>query len=250
MDLRPEIEQAMTILEGIYPHAKISEGTVLAWHYALNDVSPEGVKTALQRVLKEHKTGFFPTPQEFRDYLESENDTQAEVQWQIVLRNIRKYGANQSVAFPEDLRTGKTINSIGGWQYLCRLPVEELKWAKRDFLQAFKRWNVKDLVPEECVAIGAMPGKPQNAATNARAYLPGPEQPRVALPSPERLKDSASKSGRNDFARSFGDLIRKIQSAPQETNSITAEQEEAYLRIRKESAERWAKEIEKREGAA
>jgi hypothetical protein len=68
MKLRDSIKRTLEMMSSIYPHAKIDKTLVLTWHYALTDLSDEAIQGGLELVLREHTTGFLPTPQLFRKF--------------------------------------------------------------------------------------------------------------------------------------------------------------------------------------
>ena len=55
-------------LSAVYPNHPISSELVEDWVLAFNDKNMKQMINGLMRCLKEHDTGFFPSPAEFRKY--------------------------------------------------------------------------------------------------------------------------------------------------------------------------------------
>ena len=72
---KEELGVILKRLSAVYPNHPISSELVEDWILAFNDMNISQMTTGLVRCLKEHDSGFFPSPAEFRKFcLNSSNN--------------------------------------------------------------------------------------------------------------------------------------------------------------------------------
>ena len=97
---------------------------------------------ALERILEDapRSANRFPTVKEIVDRLRHPSGTleqEAEVVWGELVRCLERHGYYDSVEFPAEI--AEIIETLfGGWIRLSQMTWEELKWARRDFVSAYR----------------------------------------------------------------------------------------------------------------
>ena len=97
---------------------------------------------ALKRVLEDAPRGAnrFPTVKEIVDLLRHPSgplEQEAEIVWGELVRCLERHGHYDSVEFPVEI--AEIIETLfGGWIRLSQMTWEELKWARRDFVSAYR----------------------------------------------------------------------------------------------------------------
>ena len=105
------------------------------WVDALADLTVEQVERGIRCYMRDPTTKF-PTPAEIRRYAGVED--RAETAWDAVRRAIGSAGAFASVTFDDQL-VNAAVRAIGGWIDLCDTRPDEMKWRRRDFIEAYDR---------------------------------------------------------------------------------------------------------------
>jgi len=97
---------------------------------------------ALKKILEDapRSANRFPTVKEIVDRLRHPSGTleqEAEVVWGELIRCLERHGYYDSVEFPAEI--AEIIETLfGGWIRLSEMTWEELKWARRDFVNAYR----------------------------------------------------------------------------------------------------------------
>lgn len=113
-----------------------------AYHVALGDLPDRALDVAGTAVLRASGR-FMPTPGELRALALTAGrgiEAQVDEAWHTVCTAIDRWGGGRSVNF-RDALINATVRYLGGWEYVCRRPVEEFeKWFKRDFIATYTRF--------------------------------------------------------------------------------------------------------------
>ena len=132
---------------------EITEGKLDAYSFALKDLPIEEIEKGTLEVMRTRKTASFPKPGEIREASQGNIELEAIMAFEVVEKAIRKYGAYQSVVF-DDPVISRTIANLGGWVKMCRTPIEEAKWIKKDFLRLYDAFSSRGV--EAVLLIGIL----------------------------------------------------------------------------------------------
>lgn len=125
------------------------------WAAALGDIPLDALDEAFRTLLRTWKPDFgrkFPAPADVLSLLDLAEDSRAEDEWQALLEYCQKW-VNRDTArdcppprLPDDIE--RAACAAGGVYYLEACSEENLKWAKRLFLEDLtRRRKVKDIAP-------------------------------------------------------------------------------------------------------
>lgn len=116
------------------------------WAEALNDIPPERLNAACERLMRTWRFPNLPLPGDVRAQLETADekgfDLEAEAEWQKLLAWIRdnyfpdvgiRHGATQLSAVVQH-----AARTAGGFHYIERCSEEDLVWCRKTFLAAYK----------------------------------------------------------------------------------------------------------------
>lgn len=130
------LEQALRDLFGALGKT-ITPGELRVWLDALSDLTPQQIRTAIQRFNREY-TGF-PTPSALRKCSGVVlPEDRAAIAWEAVSRAVRSYGAYGHVNF-SDAIANAAVRLCGGWVYLCSGESGTLAFRRKEFLEAYER---------------------------------------------------------------------------------------------------------------
>lgn len=135
----------VTILAETY-RQKISKATIEAYRIGLRDLPIEAIDRAVQAAIRTSR--FMPTPSELRELAgETSPADRAILAWAALGKAVVRIGPYRSPDFDDPI-INATVRSLGGWERVCSLGVEEFdKWLQKDFLrtyEAFARTGVGD----------------------------------------------------------------------------------------------------------
>ena len=118
-----------------------------AWFGLLSDLNVEQMARGFELALQQQQFPGHPPIGIIRklalgemDANSIELDGRALLAWGVVLQEIRSTGAYRTVRFddPAIQAAVRTVAGANGWAGLCDVPSHEMKWAKRDFIAAYK----------------------------------------------------------------------------------------------------------------
>lgn len=114
-----------------------SSATQLGYWLGLKDLSLEDVTRAVTTAMRDSKR--MPVPVELRDIaLGGSAESRAIAAWTLFANAVSRVGGYRSVSF-EDRTINAVVRSLGGWEYVCDLSVEEFdKWLRMNFLKAYE----------------------------------------------------------------------------------------------------------------
>jgi hypothetical protein len=169
---------------------------------ALCDVPLPAIVAAITGLAKTltNAYGRLPLPGSIREYALAlahggNPRARADVAWAAVLQAVSRYGSGRTVDF-DDRAINAAVNSVGGWQELCRSSAERLEWRQRSFAKAYVDY-CRDGFPQELgtplggylglravpVETGLEPTKP--VAIEHPAYTPKEVRQLIAAATPE-----------------------------------------------------------------
>lgn len=104
--------------------------------------------SGVKKLIRDRKYAKFPRYAEILEAIRGNPDDAAILALDFVKKAISAVGQYQSVKFP-DPRIHWVIESLGGWTYLCTLPLDEWKWLEKDFTKLYKASLGKPLKASE-----------------------------------------------------------------------------------------------------
>lgn len=122
-----------------YYNADLKPSVYNLYYESLKDYDPTLLNVVVRILLKTNKYHKMPLISDFIDILEKKNnlDIQSLKAWELVLNAMVRFGIYESVSF-NDKAINRAIKNLGGWIYLNNLNEDELKWAKKEFIEAYK----------------------------------------------------------------------------------------------------------------
>lgn len=118
----------------------------------MGDLTTEVADKAFERMLRERKGEFFPTPAELRSFVEKpekEADIlEAEKAWLALEKRRDKWGRDLAALFqngkyvypkPLDGPTEYALASIGGWERFCDYDHDYYNLMRKQFIEAYSR---------------------------------------------------------------------------------------------------------------
>lgn len=159
MDFKNFTERMMIL--SAYFDKPLSEGVIALYYESLKKYSLEQFDLACKAILENHKWATMPKIAEFIEVIEGNVDDKAIQVWDLVLKSCDRFGAYRSVSFKNEA-INRAITSIGGWIRLCEAPSDELKWIKREFINAYKSYHNKQLENTHLVGVSEANGNDEN----------------------------------------------------------------------------------------
>lgn len=108
------------------------------WWAALHDHDLKDIQKAILEYVKDPECGRYPVKtQDIIRRITGTGDERARAQWVDVMQQIASTGSYGSPEFTETT-TVDTIESFGGWRYLCSMSAYELERLERTFIERYK----------------------------------------------------------------------------------------------------------------
>lgn len=129
------------MIEAAYPQWKPEKGTTEVYYQVLKDLPLDLLKAAiLDRLATD--TAWAPSPGQlrgaaFRMIEDERGDPSAGEAWGEVMAAVGRYGYIRKPTFSDPLIT-RCVEAVGGWQLLCRSPIEAMTATRARFLQSYE----------------------------------------------------------------------------------------------------------------
>lgn len=133
---------------------EVSEDLINFYMKSFSKYSLENILMALSKHTKDHKHGsFFPKIADIMRHLEpSKEDNslalemKAEEQWEIFMRKIGAWGANNASKRLDDKTASAVIEHMGGGAKIGKMNAdsEQFKWVKKEFVKNYVAFNQMD----------------------------------------------------------------------------------------------------------
>jgi len=145
-----ETKRASAVAVGVLAEAfgrKVSEKTLQAYEWGLDGLTVQQIQRAAARAIRECK--FFPVPAELRELAgEGNAESRALTAWEEFSRAVTRIGAYRNPDFSNST-INATVRSLGGWEYVCSLTIEEFdKWLRKDFLKTYEAYDRRGVSEE------------------------------------------------------------------------------------------------------
>lgn len=136
---RKELALYLTAALG-YWKADVSEFTLQVWISACDGFTLEQVKKAIvQHATDPDRGQFAPKVADIVRNLAGTKTDMALRAWSKVHIAMSHVGAYSSVVF-DDAVIHRTIEDLGGWPKLCRLPIDDLSYVQHRFCEAYRAY--------------------------------------------------------------------------------------------------------------
>lgn len=106
---------------------------------ALEDLKIEEIEKAAWGLIQTRTFNSFPKPAELREAVNGKPEDAALIALEKVERAVREVGGYTSVVF-DDPVIHRVIGATAeaGWIGICDMPLEEWKWARKDFMKMYQ----------------------------------------------------------------------------------------------------------------
>lgn len=118
----------------------------------LSDMPYEDVERAFQNVIRTRVTSTFPKVAEIRQAVHGDPQDKALIAWEQLIKSIRGVGGYRSVIFDDPVITA-IIEREGGWEKVCNMTSEEIKWFGKDFLKIYPSYANRELPVKKLAGI-------------------------------------------------------------------------------------------------
>lgn len=140
---------------GEYYNKEITEALTKIYWYDLKPLTIDQFKLAAsQHRLNPDNGQFFPKSADIVKIFTGNSkqqeqllDDTAQMQWLVVLSEIRKTGSYGALKL-EDQQAMAAVKSLGGWQFICSKTEKELVWLNKEFVANYKNF---ERTPVECL---------------------------------------------------------------------------------------------------
>jgi hypothetical protein len=140
---------------------------------------------SIKNILSNRTYNNLPKPAEILEYSRPDVESIATLAFLDIERAISKAGAYMSITF-EDNVINSVIEALGGWIYLCRLNVDEMKWIKKEVVRLYGIYSKRAEHPKHLIGLGEQSNGFANKIGNVKASYVIPKREIVpALNSPK-----------------------------------------------------------------
>jgi len=134
----------------IFDYEMTAEKEDIYWNIFKN-YSEDQINKAFNLAITTYK--FFPKPAELIEFIEGNTESKSIKAWQQVREAISKYGAYSSVVFADKV-IHKIIDLIGGWQKICSINEDEIKWIQKEFERLYQLYQNQTIdYPDRLIGI-------------------------------------------------------------------------------------------------
>jgi hypothetical protein len=116
------------------PATKRGQAMLTAWYNGLADLPAKRVHAAIMHMVRTKSA--FPSIADIRKHAEA-GELTAATAWAEVIKEVGRVGRG-GVPSWSDPRVGGAVDAVGGWQYICDLPVKDHPTTRAQFRQAFE----------------------------------------------------------------------------------------------------------------
>lgn len=184
---RETFAKGMTRMSEVFQR-QLSELLLEDYWRSVNHMTDEAFVRAIDDIIDTRKFYRMPLPAEIRDHEAGGKEERAILAWDQTIKAIRKHDVYPSLVF-EDKGIHAVVESMGGWERLCEKTVEEMTWARKEFLELYKIFEGRDMgAPDKLV--GA------HEANNDRGGFE--VKPPVFIPRPNGVKRDAIQGDTED----------------------------------------------------
>jgi len=148
---KKKLSEAMVMLCEMYerqPTKPLLEGYWLV----LKHMDEQEFNRSIENILSSRKYASLPKPAEILEYSMPDTDAIAILAIEDIERAISRAGAYRSVTF-QDPVINSVVDSLGGWAYVCKMDLDEWKWAKKEIPKLYKVYAKRESHPTHLIGI-------------------------------------------------------------------------------------------------
>lgn len=116
---------------------KPSEYLIDIYYEIFKDYDLRRFDEAIKQVIMSNKYNVLPKPAEILEYLEGNQDDKAMIAWIKAKEGVKKCGYYGTPEFDDPI-ISHCIDHLGGWMEFCKINLDELCFAEKRFLDAYK----------------------------------------------------------------------------------------------------------------
>lgn len=133
---KQEFTPLFTMLCEVY-NREPSKTLMLAYYTVLEDLTKEEFEGAVKNILANRKYSTLPLPSDILEVKFGNVDDNAILALKTLEDAMEAQGSYNSVCFRDEAITSAVIG-LGGWISLCRTPLSDWKFLKKEFLDLYK----------------------------------------------------------------------------------------------------------------
>ena len=126
----------MTGLSEVYGQ-EVTPAMMKIYYLALQELSDQQFKQAMNYIIQTHKFNCLPKPAEFLTLFHESKEQVAQEALLRLEEAISKDGYYGNVNVCNDKRIHKAVEHMGGWQKVSAMTDDEWIWAKKDFIKIY-----------------------------------------------------------------------------------------------------------------
>lgn len=175
---RKKFAESMSVLNEEYgdPSKPISDLKLNLYFKALSDLSIEDFEKAVWLIVNTRKTASFPKIPEIREAIIGDNQDKSIIAWEKLINAIRAIGGYRSVIF-DDPAISAIVELQGGWEKVCNMTSEEMKWFGKDFIKMYPAFIKRDLPVKALSGIHEKDSALKGIASTSKPVMIGTTEP-------------------------------------------------------------------------
>ena len=122
----------------------LSEFVLDMYYDILKDYEYPDIEKAVKKVLATHKYNTLPKPADILEYLEGSPDDKALMAWLQAKEAVVKGGYVATIEFADPV-ISHCIKELGGWQWFCGIPVDELPFVEKRFRDLYNMLKKREI---------------------------------------------------------------------------------------------------------
>ena len=123
---------------------QITEAVLDIYYNIFKDYSIEQLKKAFHQVIKTHKYATLPKPADILEYLEGSSEDKSLIAWLKAKEAVQKGGYPATIVFDDPI-ISHCLKELGGWQWFCDCPIDELPFVEKRFRDLYKLFQKREI---------------------------------------------------------------------------------------------------------
>jgi hypothetical protein len=134
------------LMTGLFDmYSKVPSQFIFDTYYEIfKDYDFEAFSLAVRKCLKEKVYNSVPKPAEILEFLEGTRDDKALVGWLQLMEAVEKGGYYTSIEFADPV-IPHAVNELGGWQWFCSQPKDELPFIQKRFMDLYRLFLKREI---------------------------------------------------------------------------------------------------------
>lgn len=123
---------------------QITEFVADMYYDILKNYDYPQVEVAIKKVIATHKYNTLPKPADILEYLEGSPSDKSLIAWLKAKEAVSKGGYVASIEFDDPI-ISHCLESLGGWQWFCDVPIDELPFVEKRFRDLYNTLRKRDI---------------------------------------------------------------------------------------------------------